>query len=239
MPSMTHPHLPRVPISLDEYNELYTLVFEELDCDDEYPLGTSISLDPSCSEVDVYRKLPSSPRIEYGGYITAESIQYWEGDAESVNIEQNKLCTWHSHPVTHPWADLPSWTDLHRFLRYPNVRHILVGNRLLWVMDKDEAAVAYCRRLLEWEAANLVNTFSSILDTAKDRDARSDDVWDEATQMYAITALREIGWDSVEDWPDQLERNPLSSSVSLLREQLGIAVRLYLRLSHTRGTNLK
>ena len=106
-------------------------------------------------------------------------------------------------------------------------------------MDKDEAAVAYCRRLLEWEAANLVNTFSSILDTAKDRDARSDDVWDEATQMYAITALREIGWDSVEDWPDQLERDPLSSSVSLLREQLGIAVRLYLRLSHTRGTNLK
>mgnify|MGYP005662718411 CR=1 FL=1 len=105
-------------------------------------------------------------------------------------------------------------------------------------MDKDEAAVAYCRRLLEWEAANLVSTFSSILDKAKDRDACSDDVRDDAAQMYAITVLREIGWDSVKDWPDQLERDPLSSSVSLLREQLGISVRLYLRLSHTAGTNL-
>ena len=102
----------------------------------------------------------------------------------------------------------------------------------------DEAAVAYCRRLLEWEAANLVSTFSSILDKAKDRDACSDDVMNDAAQMYAITVLREIGWDSVKDWPDQLERDPLSSSVSLLREQLGISVRLYLRLSHTAGTNL-
>ena len=83
--------------------------------------------------MDVYRRLPSAPRYEYGGYLTRNEVRYFRGFRASVYVPGRHACTFHSHPTASPAADVPSDVDVYSFLVRPERRTITVGATVLWV----------------------------------------------------------------------------------------------------------
>lgn len=86
---------------------------------------------------EAYHRLPTAPEYEYGGYLTKTRIRFVRGDATRSHTDTDKPCTFHSHPTSHPCADMPSPSDIYSFLKWPNLRAITVGAEWICVWDKD------------------------------------------------------------------------------------------------------
>jgi hypothetical protein len=125
----------------------------------------------------VYRRLPSAPDIEYGGYLTRTRIRYVPGWETGAYVPASKPCTFHSHPDADPDADLPSFKDLYTFLRNTHRRHITVGGPLLWVFDKTPDTLPVVHRLNAWEVRNMIAAIGDV-----------------GFEHYAAVALRGIGF---------------------------------------------
>ena len=117
-----HPKVKHLPAQLlpdSEYDKLYSFNqgLDSLDFSEGEWKG--IRLKPGLSAEDVYRKLPSAPDFEYGGYLTKTRIRYVRCGKTFANTMSSKACTFHSHPTDLPGTepDLPSAKDIYSFLK--------------------------------------------------------------------------------------------------------------------------
>ena len=182
--SKTPPHLPTLPSDRDAYEQLYDLMPGGCDFDmiedwkeKRIPVGLS--------GPEVYCRLPSAPDFEYGGYLTKTRIRFVRGSATEAPTDKDKPCIFHSHPTNHPYADVPSPSDIYAFLKWPHLRAITVGAKWIWVWDKNQRVLATVKRLLKWEGKHLVREMRRLCEE------RPEGVFD----RYFVQALKSIGID--------------------------------------------
>lgn len=148
------PHLPDWPMEPEAYQRLYAFNQGVDDYMEETAEWQLLRVPPGLSEVEVYRRLPSAPDFEYGGYLTKTCIRYLLCGLDRANTRMSRRCTFHSHPTDSSNADLPSLTDVYAFLAFRHVRAVTVGATRLWVWDKTKATLATIRQLAAWAEAN-------------------------------------------------------------------------------------
>ena len=148
--SKTPPHLPTLPSDRDAYEDLYRWC-HCLDLDGILDNWREKQIPIGLSAPEVYRRLPSAPDFEYGGYLTKTRIRFIRGDATRSYTDTDKPCTFHSHPTALPAADIPSETDVYGFLKWRHFRAITIGAEWIWVWDKNKQVLSTAKRLLKWE----------------------------------------------------------------------------------------
>ena len=212
---ITASHLPSPPIDLLAYHRLYA---SGIDSDwDILNLESlrEIRIPGRLSPEEVYRRLPSAPDFEYGGYLTKTRIRYMACEPTKAFVpSDSKLCTFHSHPSSHPRADAPSPSDVYQFLKQSHLRAITVGANWIWVWDKPRKVFTKIKQLLVWEEKHLVAEMTRL--SKKHPDSFVD--------RYMVIALRRVGL----SWPTRL-RNDLPAWSALLRRCLGIKTTLLRR----------
>lgn len=147
-------HLPQWPAELEAYQQLYSFNHGVDDYMEETADWQVLRIPPGLPEEEVYRRLPSAPSFEYGGYLTKTRICFLKCDEDRANTRMSRRCTFHSHPTDSPHADHPSMTDVYAFLAYRHVRAVTVGATKLWVFDKIKTTLATVRKLAVWTEAN-------------------------------------------------------------------------------------
>ena len=209
------PHWPPPLRRPRAYQRLYESISSIDSLDPGWPgVWQERRLSVGLSAEDIYRRLPTAPDFEYGGYLTKTRIRYLACGATSAETISSRPCTFHTHPTGHPRADIPSPRDVYSFLKWRNRRAITVGNVWIWVWDKDQAVIHTVRRLFDWETENMVSTMRRL-----SRKFRNDCV-----KHYCRETLWALGmsWAGCRKWkPDHWSR--------LLREKLGIATTLIRR----------
>ncbi|MBW3542110.1 MAG: hypothetical protein KY476_17710 [Planctomycetes bacterium] len=149
-------HLPTPWPEAGRYEAFYQECFPFADFDWELP-WLEIRIPPKATAEEVYRRLPSAPDFEYGGYLTRTRIRYARCEPCIAYVPSSKTCTFHTHPTAFgDQADVPSGRDIYQFLRGRHCRTITVGARLLWVWDKTPATLTVARTLADWEAINML-----------------------------------------------------------------------------------
>lgn len=151
------PHLPQPLADKLAYERLYAFNSG----DDDYCMEgdwREIRIPRGLTAAEVYRRLPSAPNFEYGGYLTQTRIRYMVGEAERAHTITSRPCTFHSHPTDLPGRelDVPSASDIYSFLKWRNRRAITIGASLLWVFDKTRNTLRTVRRLAAWEGENMI-----------------------------------------------------------------------------------
>jgi hypothetical protein len=147
-------HLPEWPVDREAYQQLYSFNFGVDDYVEETANWQTHRIPPGSPEEEVYRRLPSAPDFEYGGYLTKTRIRFLRCGLDRANTRMSRRCTFHSHPTDSPHADLPSVTDVYSFLAFRHVRAVTVGPTRIWVWDKTKATLATVRKLAAWTEAN-------------------------------------------------------------------------------------
>jgi hypothetical protein len=145
------------------YEQLYALIHrvDEVFHGDPSEWQTT-RIPAGLTALQVYKLLPAAPDQEYGGYLTRTRIRFVPGWEEGAYIVAAKDTTWHSHPLRYPLADIPSFTDVYSFLRYRNRRHITVGAKTIWTLDKTEATLAAVGRLNRYEVRHMVEAIARV-----------------------------------------------------------------------------
>lgn len=205
------PHLPPPPADLEGYERLYAFNSGLDDYLEDEPDWRVIRIPPGLSAAEVYRRLPSAPGFEYGGYLTRTRIRYQACEESRANTLCSRSCTFHSHPTRFPAdrADVPSPSDIYSFLKYRHLRAVTVGASILWVFDKTAATFGTVRRLADWEAENLLREAWRL-------SAKDPQTW---TGAYARLALAALGM----KWP-RGRRTYHTQWPELLRGELKIKV---------------
>ena len=121
-----------------------------------------IRIPSNLSAREVYRRLPSATDFEYGGYLTKTRIRYVAFGPRSSHTLSSKGCTFHTHPASHPHADIASHRDVYHFLKWRFQRAITVGNHWIWVWEKNLKTLATVRRLLAWEKQNMMAAINRV-----------------------------------------------------------------------------
>ena len=189
----------------EEYQQLYATNSEVDDFEHERE-EASIPIEPAMTAAEVYRMLPSSPDVEYGGYITSTEIRYQKCGKTWANTVFCQPCTWHSHPTAHPNCDIPSRQDIYQFLKWRHRRAITVGGRFIWVFDKSMKTVPIIRALHDWESRNMITRVRYWIETTQELDG------------YIAEVLDVLGL------PSELQRDELSANWHDLVASLGIAL---------------
>ena len=117
---------------------------------------------PGLTAEAVYRRLPTAPDFEYAGYLTRTRVRYALGWGTGAHVIGCKPCCFHTHPTEHPHADLPSPKDLYSFVRYSQLRHVVVGRSIIWVFDKTLRTLAAVERLNAFEARHQVEAVARV-----------------------------------------------------------------------------
>jgi hypothetical protein len=99
---------------------------------------------------DIFYAIPYSLDRERGGYITASSIYFSEGNGSSVITDDNDMVTFH----THPNSCAPSDTDIFTFLIDPMCRHIIIGFDSILIMTKTVQTLNVVENLYSWNSDN-------------------------------------------------------------------------------------
>lgn len=147
-------HLPEWPVGQEAYQRLYSFNQGVDDYMEETAEWQLLRVPPGLPELEVYRRLPSAPDFEYGGYLTKTRIRFLRCGSDRASTRMSRRCTFHSHPTDSPNADLPSLTDVYSFLAFRHVRAVTVGATRLWVWDKTKETLATVRKLAAWTEAN-------------------------------------------------------------------------------------
>jgi hypothetical protein len=204
MPEVSIPdHLPHPPRDAVAYEALYARI---QDVDDFYwgdQPWYERRIPPGLPAAQVYRRLPTAPDFEYGGPVTRTRIRFRECGADSASLIHSKPCTFHTHPTEHPHANLPSDKNVYSFLRYRNLRTVMVGSSLLWVFDKTRSTLQTVERLNEWEQEHMLGTVRFTCSFAE----------------YPSVVLQALGL----RWPRSMRRRT-EEWPAILRETLGIGV---------------
>jgi hypothetical protein len=210
-------HLPPPWPDEEEYDRLYREV-SPIDLLSEHNRPwREVRVPPGSAAGEVYQRLPSALKFEYGGYLTRGRIFYRRCERRSASVPSSKPCTFHSHPTAvgfHCDPDLPSPIDVRTFLLGRHRRTITVGRSLLWVWDKTERTLPVVRRFAAWEKDNLALVAGRLID-----EGRPD--WEIA---YAAEALRRLGVRVPED-----KRRWARAWPQTLRDQLGLTVTIHER----------
>jgi hypothetical protein len=147
-------HLPEWPLEPEAYQQLYSFNYGVDDYMEETADWQILRIPPGLPEEEVYRRLPSAPGFEYGGYLTKTRIRFLKCDEDRASTRMSRRCTFHSHPTASPHANLPSMTDVYSFLAFRHVRAVTVGATQLWIFDKTKATLATVRKLAAWTEVN-------------------------------------------------------------------------------------
>ena len=142
---------------MDEH--AYQTLYEHTNGVDDFGLDSEelpITISALMSAEEVYRRLPSAPDFEYGGFITQNEIRYQACEAFSADTHACRPCTWHSHPTAHPNADMPSGKDIYGFLKWRSRRAVAVGRDWIWVFDKSLSTIPTLEKLRSWQEKNMV-----------------------------------------------------------------------------------
>ena len=199
-------HLAPPPADRAAYERLYAILYrvDEV-CHADPDSWRTIRLPPGLSALEVYRRLPTAPDQEFGGYLTLKTIRWVPGWEDGAHILAARGTTWHSHPLAHPWAEIPSILDVYSYLRYRNLRHVTVGARTIWTFDKNAETLATVDRLNRFETRNMIEAITRV-----------------GFEEYRLLALQSIG----------LRMSPTLEEYSRvwpqrLREDLGIRVTIF------------
>ncbi len=211
-------HLPAPPRNRAKYELLYA---SNCGIDDHVPgleeAWREIRIPAGLSAADVYRRLPSAPDLEYGGYVTKTRIRYLACGPTSAETVQSQPCTFHSHPTSHRNADMPSDQDMYSFLKWRHLRMITVGAKWIWVWNKNRLVLGKVRQLLEWESEHLVEEMKRL----------SNKYPDDFTTRYVRNVIKRLGM----RWPRKRPAAPAAWS-KLLQEGLGFRTMLIRRDSN-------
>jgi len=195
-------HLPELPVELEAYQQLYSFNCGVDDYMEESADWQVLRIPTGLSEEEVYRRLPSAPDFEYGGYLTKTRIRFLRCGPDRASTRMSRRCTFHSHPTDSPNADLPSLTDVYSFLAFRHVRAVTVGATRLWVWDKTKATLATVRQLAAWAEANQLREVRRL-------EKEAPHGWQES---YVRMVLKKLGlvWPNKRqglerDWPEMLQ----------------------------------
>ncbi len=178
------PHLPTPPSDRDAYEHLYRFCFGT-DWEGRLENAKVRRIPAGLSAPAVYRRLPCDPDFEYGGYLTKTRIRFIRGDATTAYTDKDKPCIFHSHPTTHPYADVPSSNDIYSFLKWRQLRAITIGANSIWIWDKNNDVLSTVRRLLKWEEEHMLGELRRLCEE------RTEGIF----EQYFILALEGIGID--------------------------------------------
>ena len=220
MPQVLVPHLPLPIIPPLELRELYAFNFGTDSRDFSEREWHEIRISPGMTAEQVYRKLPSAPGFEFGGYLTKTRIRYACFDEKRSNTIGTKSCTFHSHPTGLAGCepDIPSASDLYCFLWRRTMRAITVGREQIWVFDKTKKTLPVIRNFAKWEQENMVAEFKKL-----EAGQSTDPVFD-----FPSVSVKALGL----DWPrnaGDVTDKFRNEWPSLLRKVLRIKVTLWNR----------
>lgn len=177
------PHLPQPPRNRAHYESLYRYGYGG-GAGDENAVWHERRIPANLSAANVYRMLPSASDFEYGGYLTKTRIRYVVGAPESVSPPCDLPCVFHSHPFAHPYADAPSPLDIYQFIKCECLRAVTVGNRWIWVWNKNRRTVKTVQKFLEWEMEHMVREILRLMDAGVAH----------AIHRYIEFAIRQLGF---------------------------------------------
>lgn len=104
--------LPRCPWEQGDYDRLYAFNHGADDYSERESTWQERRIPQGLAEVEVYQRLPSAAKYEFGGYLTKTRLRFHRCEATLAHSPMSKCCTFHSHPTSHELADVPSAEDV-------------------------------------------------------------------------------------------------------------------------------
>ena len=100
--------------------------------------------------------LPSSPDYEYSGYITKTRIRYKAGSYDWADTDYSKPVSFHTHPTSAEFANIPSLRDIRSFLVECRTTTLIVGSSLVWIWYHTKKSQQIAKEIRCWENNNMV-----------------------------------------------------------------------------------